>query len=117
MTKEKTEWIINKIEQRAGWIVGFGTIYNGNTILDLDSSYYFNKTKTLKIIKISFTPNSKPVNVPYDGIVAYGGIPDFREYEWHWHDNEIINQYKKDLSDEMKDWPRNEKGRWIKKEK
>lgn len=101
---------------RAGWVVGFRTIYSGESIpLGPDAGMEWVTKESHLCMLVAYWPSMKFVFVPlnYDGSWKLGGRPAIRSYErgglyWDDKDKEILRQ-------EMKTWPRDEKGRWIKK--
>ncbi len=100
---------------RAGWIVGFRTIYSGKSaFIGPDEGYEWLIEKSHVCMLVTYWPSMKPIFVPlnYDGAYKLGGKPALLNYE---HGGTWREEDKKHLREEMKDWPRDKKGRWIKR--
>ena len=119
--KHKVFWVSKQsLEQRAGWIVGVRFLQEGiynasNTDYDGEvEPAYLEVTRIVPAIQVSYWPTMKPVNVPLDGYIE-GEVHPRSPSEWSWirTGEEERNNVKDSLRDEMKDWPRDEKGRWL----
>lgn len=120
--EEKVIWRVkNCSEERAGWIVGVRFLQEGNychSVTDYDGEVdpaYLKVTRIVPAIQVSFWPTMKPVNVPLDGYIE-GAVMPKSPTEWSWITTCETRriQVKNELRDEMKLWPRDDKGRWKK---
>lgn len=103
-------------KSRVGWFVGIrwlpvGEVLYGNGY-DV-SSEFVNKGPSIPCVLVCFWPTYKPIRVPMDGFrLPVGGEADIQPHpepqEWSDKDKAVMRQ-------EMKDWPRDKDGRWIKK--
>lgn len=113
---DEISWVAEDLpEPRAGWVVGKTSLQNGryfpgHTYGDYDEEDYDPPYLHVKSIthalKVAWWPNLKPVFVPFDAI-EIGGWPDRRELKWD-------QQWKDVQREEVKNWPRDAKGRWTK---
>ncbi len=102
-------------DSRAGWVVGFRTIYSGvSQYLGPEEGREWITEKSHLCMLVAYWPSMKPVFIPlnYDGAYKLGGKPALLNYE---HGGTWREGDKKHLREEMKDWPRDKKGRWIKR--
>lgn len=111
-------------EPRVGMVVGYRTVYDGrihpgsNQIgYSMDADYappYFVVTGTIEVLLVCFWPRYKPVLVKKEDITViwapYGGVTAMLHPTVStWSDDS-----KKYMREEMKNFPRDEKGRWKK---
>ena len=111
-------WKPNPIEPRAGWLVGWRTLQNGQLkdgYKDYGDPYeppeptgpYLDNVVSVPAACVVFWPTMKPVYVPWDMLVD-GGEPKSPAAMCKWDEKD--RQY---LRDEMRDVPRDAKGRWL----
>ncbi len=74
-------WKEREIEPRAGWIVGFRTVYEGeynegfyDPLEGHRDPPYLDDLKPIKCVLVAYWPNLNPVKVPLDGF-ELGGTP------------------------------------------
>lgn len=110
-------------EPRIGIIVGFATLTGGIVVhkygTDVPPTYIVkNRYPALRVV---FWPTRAPVYVSLDmAILAVAGKPVSDSMYWDIvHRSHAPQSYSetvaKVMQDEMKDWPRDSKGRWAKK--
>jgi hypothetical protein len=100
-----------------GFIVGGTHLREGNIKWDHDEGYIFTQTKTVFAYKVIGGFVNKPVFVLPEQI-AYQLLPQNPASCPFMHitqSDETRNEQAKFMKDEMKDWPRDERGRWVKK--
>lgn len=106
-----------KPNQRAGWVTGFRYLQNGKIHFQHTEHPFFQVSDTVPVVLVAYWPTMNPVRVP---IHAYklGGEPASptqlsqnyaRARGWYDHGEEMKRI--------MEDWPRDEKGRWLPKER
>ena len=109
----KITWnLTDMLPPRAGWVIGYGCVYDGISVWDGDCRCFENKG-THKIIKVALWPTTKPI-ITTTKYVEVGGVPQAPGWT-------IEN--KEDLSRTMWNeyhnvnggagFPRDEKGRFI----
>jgi len=106
-------WVRKAIEARAGWLVGYRTVFDGTIEPGfrgdgLDGEYdppYLKIEKSHRCMLVAFTPYSKPVHVPLDG---------FDELATNEPHAGVLQKDRELLSREAKNWPRDAKGRFSK---
>ena len=113
--KERRIWGRTTIKPRAGWVTGYRTLYEGNYHSPSYSSAYGDEgpdyepaflevNNTIKCLLISFFPTYNPVRVPVDSVVE-GGKPTHTFTPWTEADKAVVRE-------EVRDQPRDDKGRW-----
>lgn len=100
----RKDYEINKVNPRAGWVVGKRTIYRGNVSYDADGWRTFEQTGSYECILVAYWPTMNPVKVPLDSFVL-GGEPEHFNKGWR-------EEWKEEQRQIMKDWPRRENGQW-----
>lgn len=103
---------------RVGWIVGFRWLLNGHTIrgtYDEDGlgSSCFRETGRVFAVMVAYWPTKRPTPVSK----YYVDIDGHSEPRSPNVNLSIAEDWRRIMKDEMKDWPRNAKGQWVKKEK
>lgn len=117
-TKEST-WEEHELDNPiTGWFIGFRYVHNGKTRFDYNEGHIFEHSKSIPVILVTEWITKNPLKVPLDGYVYNEDenplimSPSRRSWE------ENSDQYKKEIihlmKSEMKNHPRDEKGRWIK---
>jgi len=101
----KKRWKERNIEPRAGWVVGFRTVYEGEYNYFSSESKYLSDLKSVRCVLVAYWPNLNPVKAPLDGF-ELGGTPRPSAHEW-------TEKERKDLKYGMENWPRDEKGRFL----
>lgn len=103
-------------EPRSGWITGIRWVqvgtYNpglGHYGEDYEPPYLAVE-KVFPVLLVTFWPNMRPVKVPMGSFKVQEDDEGPRPYSKQGKYNE---QYREALSKEMKEWPRDEKGRWV----
>lgn len=88
---------------RAGWVVGFRTVYDGERkpAYNYEDQPYLHVTNSHSVMLVSFWFNTRPVKVPLDGFLI-GGTPQY-----------MSDKEKAFLAEYSKQWPRDSKGRWT----
>ena len=105
-TTGEVAWSTYKVvKPRSGWVVGFRFLQNGCITRDYDENY-FEWSSSVLCMLVTCWPNQKPVNVPMDGF-ELGGEPNNK--------TSFSEAQRKLLREEMKDWPRDDRGRWLPK--
>ena len=126
---QKAYWRPRKLKKvRTGWIIGFRHVQEGYTEPGSDGGYGIDgliegippEWKTERVIPcvlVAFWPTEKPKYVPMDGFSqADDGAPDPYALSGGWAENpEWRKELSKFMKAEMKNWPRDKKGRWVKK--
>lgn len=120
-----------KAQGRAGWIVGLRFLQEGTIVRsrrDEDDGFIHDETylhieNILPAIQVVYWPTMKPVLVPVHNVrqnIQYNAAKPRSPAEWSWMtttssiaQNDFINVMRA----EMKDWPRDSKGHWIRKVK
>ena len=100
-----------------GFIVGGTHLKEGNIEYDSEVGYIFTQTKTVFAYKVISGFVNKPVFVLPEQI-TYQLLPQNPASCPFMHitqSDETRNEQAKFMKDEMKDWPRDERGRWVKK--
>lgn len=103
------EWRRKAIKPRAGWIVGFRTVYGGTVVPGSggDENYeqaYLKIERSYPCVLVAFTPRSKPVHVPLDG---------YNETTTEEPEYLFPGKYRELLRMESKTWPRDDNGRFA----
>lgn len=108
----KKAWQVQKSNGRPGWVVGERWIQNGATEWSYggDDPPCWKEESRIHVLLVAYWPTVKPVRVPFDGYRM--APPTVQPYptEFKWTEN-----LKDEQRQEMKDWPRDEKGRWVEK--
>ena len=102
---------------KEGFISGGTHLKEGNIKYDSEEGYIFTQTKTVFAYKVISGFVNKPVFVLPEQI-AYQLLPQNPASCPFMHitqSDETRNEQAKFMKDEMKDWPRDERGRWVKK--
>jgi len=102
---------------KEGFIVGGTHLKEGNIEYDSEAGYIFTQTKTVFAYKVISGFVNKPVFVLPEQI-AYQLLPQNPASCPFMHitqSDETRNEQSKFMKDEMKDWPRDKQGRWVKK--
>jgi hypothetical protein len=96
---------------RVGWVVGVRHLPQGRRINHgwEDGTEWKQTGKTTPCLMVCPWPTERPVMVPLDGYVLNPGYEPSR-YCCEW-----TTQGVEEMRDIMKDWPRDSRGRWIKK--
>lgn len=61
------KWKIQNHATQAGWIVGFGFVFNGTIEKEIDYKY-FRATKRINYVRVRATPTSKELKIPFRNI-------------------------------------------------
>lgn len=137
---KRVAWDGKSLENpRTGWVVGFRHVQEGYVEPEShghgfsEDSYEPAEWKTEKVIPcllVAFWPTEKPVHVPMDGYVLLLGREQRTYIKNHkfqrapepyttaggWKEHPEYRESNAEfMKDEMKNWPRDEKGRWRKK--
>ncbi len=119
----KKGWIRQPAEFRPGWVTGErwiqeGTVYH-NAWDDEAQGAWEEKGKRRHVLLVCYWPMMKPVLVPSDQDIKYpqpswvpapkNTLPYRTDCPWPQGTREFIRK-------EMSAWPRDAKGRWVKKE-
>jgi len=100
-------WEAVPIPPRAGWIIGFRTIQNGEYrgSFSNDEQACLKVTETVPCMLVVFWPTMKPVRVPIRYAVGLGGEPISPAYKWTDKDKELMREVVQTMS-------RDKDGRW-----
>ena len=99
-TRYIVQWENEQLDNpRAGWVIGFRTVYNGWASPGYDGPSTFHRKEAIKCLLVSFTPTGKLVYVPYDGF-SIGGKPDYSHMKWS-------EDQKKEMRKHPEWWPPN----------
>jgi hypothetical protein len=115
--RTRARWLEHEICPRTGWIMGFRNVQDGFILAGHDSAE-FKVTDTHRCALVVFWPMQRPVHVPMDGYrLAEEGDPAPYTTESGWRaESETYKRQLADLMrDERKNWPRDERGKWVKK--
>ena len=108
----KKVWKAFHADGRPGWVVGERWIQDGATQFGYgdDPPVWKRDGHSLHCLLVAYWPTMKPVRVPFDGYrLAPPTVQPYRtEMPW-------TKDQKAEQREEMKDWPRNEKGQWTSK--
>jgi hypothetical protein len=108
----KKVWQVQEAAGRPGWIVGERWIQNGATEWSYggDDPPVWRVKNCVHVLLVTYWPTLKPVHVPFDGYrpAPLTVQPYPTKYRWSERDKDVMRN-------EMKDWPRDEKGKWVKK--
>lgn len=105
---ERREYEVTSLRNPvAGWVVGFKWLREGVVTRYFEDGSNFRTTKSIPAVVISPWPTKKHVLVPLDSF-ELGGEPVPPKRTWSERDKEIMRV-------EMKTWPRDAKGKWVKK--
>jgi len=102
---------------KEGFISGGTHLKEGKIKWDNEIGYTFTPTKTVFVYKVIRGFVNKPVFVLPEQI-GYQIFPQNQTACPFMHitqSDETRNEQSKFMKDEMKDWPRDERGRWVKK--
>lgn len=111
---ERKTWGVSLSSGRPGWVVGERWLQDGCTRYDqlYGNAWDSKGTKRHHALLVCFWPNMRPAYVPMDGYeVASKNIFPYPTPQEGW--TEGCKQKQRIL---MENWPRDEKGRWAKKE-
>lgn len=107
-------------EPRSGWITGIrwvqvgtynpGSGHYGTMDWEDYESPYLAVKKVFPVLLVTFWPNMRPVKVPMGSFQVQEDDEEPRPYckQGTWDE-----RTRKIASQEMKEWPRDEKGRWV----
>lgn len=111
----KKKWgTIDLHKKRAGWFVGHRILVNGSVEYGCeDEPTIFYPEERIKCVLVIFWPNMKPVRVPIDAY-EIGGVPIATQQKILNDYPEAMKEQSRIMKEEMKDWPRDEKGKWKK---
>lgn len=104
-------WHIVEAQGRPGWVVGERWLQDGHSSYDYEyGNVWTSKGQRHHCLLVVYWPTMKPVKVPDDGyrVVAECIRPFPNTDTWPLAARESLRI-------EMADWPRDEKGRWVKK--
>lgn len=108
----KKVWQVVGAQGRPGWIVGERWIQSGATEWSMggDDPPTWREDERVHVLLVTYWPTMKPVRVPFDGYrFARPTVRPYpTRYKWTEWDKEIVRK-------DMKNWPRDEKGRWVAK--
>lgn len=100
-------------ERRTGRVVGVVRRHEGySDRWDLGEQRQFTPTLSKVLVKVAETWFSKPMECYFEDVKIIdppesGGFPMATRHEWS-------DEYKDIMREERKDWPRDDKGRWVK---
>jgi len=104
-------WHVADAEGRPGWVVGERWLHDG--VADYDPEHGFAWTSrgvSHHCLLVVYWPTMNPVQVPPDGYrLAPETVKPYRPVQSQWSDSD-----RERLSADMRNWPRDEKGRWVK---
>jgi hypothetical protein len=109
----KKVWQAQEAVGRPGWVVGERWIQNGATKwYGSDDPPVWHVESCIHVLLVAYWPTMKPVYVPFDGCqpASLTVQPYAARCAWSERDREVMRN-------EMKGWPRDEKGRWKKKDR
>ena len=117
----KTWWESRDLEiSRAGWIVGVrylsaGTSYPPRGHGEDWENGYMDVSSVIPAWQVSFWPSLKPILVPVDGFIK-GGVPlSPSKFAWIYKmDPREKERIRCLMHDDMKRYPRDAKGHWMK---
>lgn len=120
LTTKNKVWNEQALDKpRVGWIVGFRWLLNGHTVSgeyggegEYDPSY-FKEVSRVFAVMVAYWPTKRPTPVSK----YYVDIDGHSEPRSPNVNLSIAEDWRRIMKDEMKDWPRNAKGQWVKKEK
>ncbi len=97
-------------KELSGWVTGFRSLQNG---FYRSGSYEdpptLQQTERVRCVLVCVWPTQRPLMVPYEAI-RLGGVPRFPSaYEWTERDRELLRK-------EVKSYPRDKNGRFVKTE-
>jgi len=109
-------WKSTQAEGRPGWVVGErwlqeGTLCSSQFNEEAIPTWERKDGVAIHCILVCYWPTTKPVRVPLDGYeLALDTIKPYPpvDYPWAPADRERVSK-------EMKAWPRDAKGRWVRK--
>lgn len=103
---------VKSIDPRGGWFIGLKYIRNGVIERDYDYGHIFITKSVVVAALIAFWPLEKPVAVPFDGFEFDSSVEPYCSFGCG------SGKYRSKNLDAMKrgvkNWPRDNKGRWIK---
>ena len=103
-------------ESQIAWIVGAGSLYEGEVIIDYDNGAYFKQSKSIPVWFVKYGLKNKQVAVLDTDVILdtkpYVHPPILKVNQCTWP--ESSRQF---MRDESKNWPRDKKGHWIKMDK
>lgn len=98
---------VERAKPRAGWVVGMRRLQSGfrRQLAGFDEAPEWRQVGgTIPCILVVYWPTMRPVPVPLDGF-GPGGEPEAPAYQWTTQDRE-------NMRDCMRDFPRDERGRF-----
>lgn len=105
----KRWWAPEDIQPRAGWVVGVRSLQKGRRVdCGGGSAWEPDAGPATRCLLVTYWPTMNPVKVPFDGCEDTCEKPYSPSTNWS-------NEARIALRNEMADWPRNKKGRWVKK--
>jgi len=131
----RTGWVVGFRTVQEGYVKPGSNGYNGIDGYHEPEPDEWRTTGVKKCLLVAFWPTEKPVHVPLDGYVRVSRGGRCIDPEWirkgpqnrchmapepyttagGWHKETYKLHARAFMIDEMKDWPRDEKGRWRKK--
>lgn len=111
---EYRTWKPVQAQSRPGWVVGERWLQDGHAFFDsaeVGVSWRRKLGHSVHCLLVTYWPTMKPVKVPLDGFkLAPETTKPYPPVDGSW-----TEENRKSLREEMKDWPRDERGRWLKK--
>lgn len=106
-------WTDVAAESRPGWVVGERWLQEGTVSYGYGDEGPFwdrNAGHSIHCLLVTYWPTMKPVRVPLDGyrMAPETCAPYLSESAW-------LTEYKERIRKEMQDWPRDARGRWVRK--
>lgn len=99
-------WERENVEPRAGWVVGFRSLQNGEYWPGRwDDPPTFVVESTVPCMMVTYWPTYNAFPVPLDAY-ELGGEPQYTEARY-------LRRTREFMREVMEDWPRDEQGRWV----
>ena len=110
MRGTRKTWRVADADGRPGWVVGERWLHDGVADYDPEYGSWTSKGGSHHCLLVVYWPTMKPVQVPPDGYrLAPETVKPYRPVQSQWSDSD-----RERLSADMRNWPRDEKGRWVK---
>ena len=122
--QKRADWKLKPHDRRVGWIVGCIRLQNGEinrrTGYTDDDNYdegYLKIDSITPALKVVFWPTMKPVFIPIAAPEWAGGFKPLSPSAWSWKHTSVEAKlgFENTMLDEMRDWPRDTKGHWVRR--
>jgi len=132
----RTGWVVGFRTMQEGYVKPGSNGYHGIDGYHEAEPDEWRTVRVKKCVLVAFWPTEKPVHVPLDGYTKLAKGLHYLDREWirkgmhgalrtapdpyttagGWHENPDWRKKNADfMQEEMKNWPRDERGRWRKK--